>query len=120
MPALEHAESAAQVSTAVRTAGGVPHLLDGRTATDKPAALDAFAAALSFPAYFGRNLDALLDCLVDRSWLPAGEHVLIWSHPDVLAAADPTAYRGIVSVLTDALARDSHPDRALRIVLTTA
>jgi RNAse (barnase) inhibitor barstar len=120
MAELEHAEDAARVSTAVRVGGGTPHLADGRCMTDRAAALDAIAGALSFPRYFGHNLDALFDCLVDRSWLTPGEHVLIWSHHDVLADADATAYSGVVTALRDALARDAHPDRRLRIVLTTS
>ncbi|MGH3609345.1 MAG: barstar family protein, partial [Pseudonocardiaceae bacterium] len=35
-------------------------------------------SALDFPAWYGRNLDALHDCLADLSWQPIGEHVLIW------------------------------------------
>ena len=32
---------------------------------DKEEALDRIAAELGFPEYFGRNLDALYDCLCD-------------------------------------------------------
>lgn len=39
-------------------------------ATTKDALFDATATALDFPAYFGRNWDALHDCLVDLEWLP--------------------------------------------------
>ncbi|MFI9006491.1 barstar family protein [Actinosynnema sp. NPDC053489] len=49
-----------------------------RGAHSKRAAIDAIADALSFPAWAGRNLDALYDCLTDLSWLPEGEHVLVW------------------------------------------
>ena len=33
--------------------------------------LAAVAQALGFPAWFGRNWDALEDCLTDMSWQPA-------------------------------------------------
>ena len=78
---------------------GMRHVLDGTTLHDKESALDAIAAALSFPDYFGRNLDALRDCLSDLSWLPAGEHVLVWRHAEVLRGDDPAAYERIVAVL---------------------
>jgi hypothetical protein len=40
-------------------------------ASDKPAILTAFAQALSFPGWVGRNWDALEDALRDLSWWPA-------------------------------------------------
>lgn len=51
--------------------------IDGAAARDKAGLMDAIAPAFRFPAYFGRNWDALLDCL--RSLpdeLPAGGYVL--------------------------------------------
>ncbi|MBN1425603.1 barstar family protein, partial [Candidatus Fermentibacteria bacterium] len=39
--------------------------------------LAAFAAALHFPSYFGRNWDALYDCLADLSWRPACGYALL-------------------------------------------
>jgi len=82
--------------------GAYPHLIDGTRTVDKASALDAIAGALSFPDYFGKNLDALYDCLTDLSWLPAGEHVLIWSGSSVLKDRDPKAYLAVRSVLSDA------------------
>ena len=38
---------------------------------------DAFSSALSFPDWFGRNWDALEDCLTDLSWRPAAGHVIL-------------------------------------------
>jgi RNAse (barnase) inhibitor barstar len=76
--------------------------VDGHPA-DKMSTMEAIAAALSFPGYFGRNLDALYDCLTDLSWLPCGEHVLIWGGSELLRQADPRAYLAIRSVLSDAV-----------------
>ncbi|PXY20428.1 barnase inhibitor [Prauserella sp. PE36] len=85
-----------------RARGAFTHVLDGTKHPDKLGTLDAIAAALSFPDYFGRNLDALYDCLTDLGWLPTGEHVLIWVASDVLKQADPRAYLAVHSVLSDA------------------
>ncbi len=42
-------------------------LLDGCLMTDRDAVHDWFAEKLSFPAYYGRNLDALYDLLTAYS-----------------------------------------------------
>ncbi|HET6286861.1 MAG TPA: barstar family protein [Amycolatopsis sp.] len=82
--------------------GARPHLIDGGKTVDKASTLDAIAEALSFPDYFGKNLDALYDCLTDLSWLAPGEHVLIWPGSSLLRERDPKAYLAIRSVLSDA------------------
>ncbi|HEV7976680.1 barstar family protein [Amycolatopsis sp.] len=94
--------TATALAAKARARGAFVHLLDGKTMTDKASTLDAIAAALSFPATFGKNLDALYDCLTDLSWLPAGEHVLIWVDSDLLKQAEPRTYLSIRSVLSDA------------------
>lgn len=38
---------------------------------------DAFSAALGFPSWFGRNWDALEDCLTDLSWREAPGYLLL-------------------------------------------
>jgi RNAse (barnase) inhibitor barstar len=92
------AKSAAE---AARHRGAYPHVVES-SVTDKLSTMDAIAAGLSFPDWFGRNLDALYDCLTDLSWLPIGEHVLIWVGSEQLKQADPKAYLAIRSVLSDA------------------
>lgn len=52
-------------------------IIDGEAARDKAGLMEAIAPAFRFPAYFGKNWDALLDCL--RSLpeeLPARGYVL--------------------------------------------
>ncbi|WP_158880846.1 barstar family protein [Amycolatopsis anabasis] len=97
---MEQIDAKAAVEKA-RGRGAYPHVVSGGTA-DKMSTVDAIAAELSFPDWFGRNLDALYDCLTDLSWLPVGEHVLIWVGSDRLKQADPKAYLAIRSVLSDA------------------
>ncbi len=45
--------------------------LDGRALDSREALHQALSALLAFPAYYGKNLDALHDCLTDLSD-PAG------------------------------------------------
>ncbi|OXM52047.1 barstar family protein [Amycolatopsis alba] len=82
--------------------GAYPHPIESGRTVDKASTLDAIAEALSFPDYFGKNLDALYDCLTDLSWLPPGEHVLIWAGSSALKEHDPKAYLAVRSVLSDA------------------
>ncbi|GLZ39633.1 barstar family protein [Actinokineospora sp. NBRC 105648] len=93
------------------------YVVDGTKVRSKRAMYTALAAALSFPRWFGHNLDGLYDCLVDLSWLPAGEVVVIWTHPEVLAHADPAGYRAIREVFDDAVEGFADPDRSLTVVL---
>jgi RNAse (barnase) inhibitor barstar len=84
-------------------------VLDGSGIRTKAEMLDALAVTLDFPAYFGRNLDALNDLVND---LPPGEHTLLWQYPHVLAASDPDAYEQILDIL-------EHADRLTLILGTT-
>lgn len=65
------------------------------------ALFDVLASELDFPGYFGRNWDALSDCLRDFHWLDDGATVVIW-HPSlpVLGARDLRIY---LEVLADAV-----------------
>ncbi len=101
-----------------RAHGAVPHVLDGTTVHSKAEVLDAIGEVLDFPPYYGRNLDALFDCLTDLSWLPAGEHVLIWSHHQTLAGQDWQAYHQVRSVLKDGAG--SSTGRRLTVVFTAS
>ncbi|MDQ3406503.1 MAG: barstar family protein [Actinomycetota bacterium] len=92
------------------------YVVDGSGIRSKRAMYAALAGALSFPDWFGHNLDGLYDCLTDLSWLPKGAHTVIWSHPEVLAAADPAGYRAIREVLDDAADGATDPDRTLTVV----
>jgi RNAse (barnase) inhibitor barstar len=94
--------------------GALTHLVG--PVTTKAEALDAIGIALSFPAWYGRNLDALYDCLADLSWQPPGEHMLIWTGHRQLETADPDAYRAVLAVL-DAV---TNPERPLSVVLADA
>ena len=64
--------------------------IDGASIQDKAALMAALAAAFRFPAYFGRNWDALLDCL--RSLpdeIPAKGYVLAIKSSKTFLAGSP-------------------------------
>ncbi|MEU4802668.1 barstar family protein [Actinosynnema sp. NPDC023587] len=74
-------------------------------ARSKSAALAAIGQALDFPDHYGQNLDALYDCLTDLSWLPPGEHVLVWEGGD----------EDVEAVLADAEAATSADTRRFTV-----
>lgn len=94
--------NATDVAAEAKSRGAFVHTLQGDGLRDKLAVLDGIATTMRFPDTFGRNLDALYDCLTDLSWLPAGEHVLIWVSANGFAEQEPKAYLAIRSVLSDA------------------
>jgi RNAse (barnase) inhibitor barstar len=108
--------TSAQAVAWARAHGAVPHLVDGTAVRSKAEALDAIGAALDFPGYYGHNLDALFDCLTDLTWLPEGEHVLVWAHHQTLAEHDWDGYHRVRETLEDGAARS--PGRRLKIVYT--
>src|ERR1044072_5699269 len=99
MSGSEQAKAAAEDAF---SRGAYPHLVNSRPTVDKASTLTAFAEALSFPDYFGHNLDALYDCLTDLSSLPPGGHVLVRPGSDAWPKADPKPSLAIRSVLSDA------------------
>ncbi len=69
--------------------------------TSKPDSLELFGEALRFPHWYGRNLDALYDCLlglVSASDRPV--HV-VWDGTAGLRRDHPEVYAAIVQVLDD-------------------
>ncbi len=77
----------------------------GAEIVDKAGFLRACATAFAFPPYFGRNWDALADCLMDLSWLPPTGHAILYDHPAPLIRRSPDDW---------AMARDIFADAARR------
>lgn len=68
--------------------------VDSAVTSGKAGFLAAIGEALSFPAYYGRNLDALADCLSDVT----APTVVLWEHAEALRAEDPDAYQAVLDV----------------------
>lgn len=78
-------------------------VLDGLEIRSAEAVHDRFAQGLNLPAWYGRNLDALFDCLTER-----GEPVTIrLLHPDALE--DCLGRRGRVLVRLLRRAAEENP-----------
>lgn len=85
------------VRAAVEQAGALLGHVDGWRHGTKAETLDAFAAALAFPGWFGRNLDALADCLSDV----VEPTVVLWDGWGVLAREDPVVFASVLEILAD-------------------
>lgn len=72
----------ALVLEAARANGYLTFGVDLARAADKEAMLETIAEALGFPDWFGRNFDALADCLGDMSWAPADGYLVMLEHCD--------------------------------------
>jgi RNAse (barnase) inhibitor barstar len=72
-----------EVERAARSAGIAVFRIDISHAHDKKHFLEEIAGALHFPNWFGKNWDALNDCLTDLDWLPTKTgYVLVFEHGD--------------------------------------
>lgn len=105
----EHTDVAGLLADAAEE-GRAPVLVSVRagarhTGTDKAATLDAFGAALTFPDWWGRNLDALADCLDDYGHDLDGEVEVVWDHAASLRSTDADAADAITEILTEATER---------------
>lgn len=113
---LRVAGSATEVAAEARLRGATVGIV--ATLDERRALLTAIGRELRFPAYYGRNLDALEECLTDLSWLPAGEVVLIWDGADALRQTDPRGHRVLLEVLAAAMESTEAGPRPLKVVLT--
>jgi len=68
---------------------------------DKETWFAELAREFDFPDYFGKNWDAVTDCLSDLNWLgrPPARIVLLWKQPMTLFEAHPEDFFTALAVL---------------------
>ena len=95
-PGIHEASGPADAVVAeLRAAGWRVGVVDGPESRSD--ALDSIGEALDFPAWYGRNLDALWDCLTDLRKPTA----LVWARWSRLALRRPDDWARVLEVLTD-------------------
>ncbi|GES34253.1 barstar family protein [Streptomyces angustmyceticus] len=110
--------SVAQALAAARDAGWTGASLDLEGVADKAAFMDRCARALRLPDWFGRNWDALADCLTDLSWCPAGRgRLLVVTGWQGYAAAAPDEWSVVEGVLADAVGYWRDTDTGLAVIM---
>ncbi|MFD7713267.1 barstar family protein [Streptomyces sp. NPDC059786] len=102
---------------AVDAAGWRVTVLDLTGVTDRAGLMDRCVSALGLPDWFGRNWDALADCLGDPEWGPADPgRLLVVGGWQGYAAARPDEWRAAQEILTEAAGRRGS-GAALSVVL---
>lgn len=91
---------AAEIAAAAKTLGLQAFKIDLAHARCKAGLLAQLATVLRFPSHFGRNWDAVNDCLTDLSWIDGKGWVLILLRCDVFAAAHPEVFDTAMEVLS--------------------
>lgn len=98
---LPHA--AADVLESAAQSAGFPIIeCDLAHCADKEDFLDRVAAALRFPDWFGRNWDALADCLGDMDWLHADSYVIVLANADHFRVADEADFDTALEIFAEA------------------
>ncbi|QIY69815.1 barstar family protein [Streptomyces sp. RLB1-33] len=109
----------AEVFRAARAVGWQVSVLDLTGVSDKAAFMERCVRALDLPEWFGRNWDALVDCLGDPDWGPAspGRVILVngWRH---YAKARPDEWETAQEVLESAAGHYEEHDATLSVVLS--
>ncbi|MEC4015530.1 barstar family protein [Streptomyces sp. H27-D2] len=110
-----------QAVVAARQSGWATALLDLDGVRDKNAFMERCARSLRLPGYFGRNWDALADCLTDLSWCPAGHGRLLlirgWRG---FAAAAPDDWNMAERILTEGVGHWRDTDEGLVVLMVDA
>jgi RNAse (barnase) inhibitor barstar len=91
-----------KIESAAWAAGLASYKLDMGSAHNKIDLLDAFAATLKFPDYFGRNWDALDECLSDLAWIDAPGWVLTIENSTQVAVNNQETLATAIQVLQSA------------------
>jgi hypothetical protein len=86
---IEGTADADLVDRSLTDIGITTRVLSGTRMQTRGSLLDEFSAQLAFPDRFGRNWDALADCLTDLEWLQGLSYGLIVSRANHLLENEP-------------------------------
>lgn len=82
-------------------AGLVCRVLRGAWMRTEPGCFDELAEALQLPDHFGRNWDAVRDCLTDLEQLPGPGYLLLVRDADQVLAEEPAERLGVLLRVLD-------------------
>ena len=94
--------------------------IDGKNITRKEQLMNHVATALHFPKHFGKNWDALEECLTDLEWVDADGYVIYYDNIDGLLDAHPDQFETLVEILRDSVAQWKEDGEAMIVLLSGA
>ena len=94
--------------------------VDGRNVQRKEQLMTALATSLRLPEHFGRNWDALEECLTDLEPNEGAGYLLLYDHIDGLLESHPDQFDTLVEILRDAVASWREDATLLKVVLAGA
>jgi RNAse (barnase) inhibitor barstar len=89
-----------EITAAAKTVGLQVFKLDLRRTSGKLKFLEQIAKTFRFPSYFGKNWDALNDCITDLSWLDGAGWVLLLTHCRDFAAEHEDSFTTALTLLS--------------------
>jgi len=92
------AEPPADLESAAEAVGLRLHAIDASAVRTKSQMLGLLGRSLAFPRWYGRNWDALEDCLTDFDWLRGPGLVLRVEGFDPYAQADPDGFAILLDI----------------------
>ena len=87
---------------AAAAAGLCYHVCQLEDSEEVEDALELIGEGLDLPKWYGRNFDALYDCLTDLTWQESAATVIVLTGCDGLHAAEPEGWRTLISVFVSA------------------
>ena len=82
--------------------GYVVVTFEGKNCATRSEILAEFGKMLSFPSYYGRNWDALNECITDMEWMPASGYLIYLTDAHLVLLNDDHNYEIFVSVMKSA------------------
>lgn len=90
------------VAKAAAAAGLSFHLCQLDDSEEIDDVLELLGEGLRFPKWYGKNFDALYDCLTDLTWQETAATLIVVTGCDAIHAADPESWRTLLSVFVSA------------------